>query len=64
MLPLRKFSEDCSPGFTIRSSRQRWTRKMYNEVETGTDEALRVGIEQCVRDVQSAGDALDLRLSL
>lgn len=37
---------------------------MYNEVETGTDEALRIGIEQFVPDVQSAGDALNLRLSL
>jgi hypothetical protein len=37
---------------------------MNNEVETGTDEALRIGIEQYVRNVQSAGDALNLRLSL
>ena len=37
---------------------------MYDEVETGTDEALRIGVEQCVRDVQSAGEALNLRLSL
>jgi len=64
LLPLANFSEDCSPGFTIRSSWRRWPSKMYNEVETGADETLRIGIEQCVRDVQSVGDSLNLRLSL